>query len=284
MGQLDESLEIFERALGFHRRANDRLGEGSAYLHRGIAFKDKRRYLEGRTTLECALEIFQNIEDRRYEAVTLQELGNLARHEGRLDDAATLMEKSLEMVREIGLRRSEAMALTNLGNIRQQQGRDEEAIRAYHQSMAVKEDIGESVFGWVTKGNLGEMLLKLERPEEALPNLETALAGARSAKHLLALGVFASGLGVAKVMLGDIEEGLALLDEAESVIASLNQPTELVKMICRKVESAWRRGDFSSAKEELTRAERVGAGFSPESAAGVTLAQARQRLERAMQP
>ena len=89
-----------------------------------------------------SLAIRKEIGYREGEAVSLNNLGNIAKTQGDLDEAERLYQESLEIKREIGYRQGEANSLNNLGEIATARGDMEEAERLYQESFVINKEIG----------------------------------------------------------------------------------------------------------------------------------------------
>ncbi|MBL7183784.1 MAG: tetratricopeptide repeat protein [Anaerolineae bacterium] len=90
---------------------------------------------------EAALEISQEIGDRRGEGADLGNLGNAYRALGQVERAIEYYEAALEIAQEIGDRRGEGNRLGNLGNAYRALGQVERAKEYLQQALAIFEEI-----------------------------------------------------------------------------------------------------------------------------------------------
>jgi tetratricopeptide (TPR) repeat protein len=82
------------------------------------------------------------IGDRKGEAVSLNNLGNVARSGGDLDEAERLYQESLAIMKEIGDRREEAITLGNLASMARQEREDfDKAEQLYRECLAIQREI-----------------------------------------------------------------------------------------------------------------------------------------------
>jgi len=81
----------------------------------------------------------ESFDDRGDEAVSLNNLGNIARTRGDLAEAERLYRECLAIAKEIGARQGEASSLQNLGEIAYMRGDLAEAERLYRESLAIEE-------------------------------------------------------------------------------------------------------------------------------------------------
>jgi len=91
--------------------------------------------------LEKSLEIDEEIDDRRGQAIDLNLLGNACLKSNEYKKAIKYLEKSLEIDEEIGDRRSQAVDLNLLGRVLEGLGNPREAIQYYEKSLQISRDL-----------------------------------------------------------------------------------------------------------------------------------------------
>jgi non-specific serine/threonine protein kinase len=100
-------------------------------------------YLNAKTLFEESLCLRRELGDRRGIAVTLGNLGLVAREQGDASSARLLHEQGLAIFREIGNRRGVAVALGNLGNVSHDLGDRAVAQASYEEALAICRELGD---------------------------------------------------------------------------------------------------------------------------------------------
>ncbi|MCC6191193.1 MAG: tetratricopeptide repeat protein [Anaerolineales bacterium] len=125
-------------------------------------------YETARAHVEEALQIYQQLGDRRRIAAALNELGLIDRYRGEHDSAQRLLEQSLAIKQELGLDSPRANTTMNLGLVAGDRG-DCAAAYALHQESLAIFRASDEMFGMAAAyGNLGHMATRLGKLAEAL--------------------------------------------------------------------------------------------------------------------
>jgi len=241
------------------------------YLRQGDAFTLLNRFEAAERSLQTALRIASEREDRLGVRSALRSIAFLRSHEGRHADALEKIEEVLAIGRAIGDTRSEAGDLATLGNVLRASGQPERALEVLEAALERTEISANSerygyllnVVGTVHRdlGHLDEALEYYRRtaPYMSLPHyasftlpavahiqlqqgqIEQALATAREAVELNLKARYADGSAAANRTLGELlvgldrhAEALPYLCDAAALYARLqNHENENLMLRCR---------------------------------------------------
>jgi tetratricopeptide (TPR) repeat protein len=118
----------------------------------------------------------QELDDRRGQAFSLSNLGNVHERQGRYQEALACQRESLSIRRDLGDRAGQASCLTALGIAHQRQGRHQDALDCLRESLAIRRELDDSYGQADSLRALGVTLRALGRPEEARAHWRRALA------------------------------------------------------------------------------------------------------------
>ena len=203
---------------------------GDAYQALGQLSSAQNTYEEMRCFSEQFSQKYTDKRFTRYQSVSYNKLGDIAKAQGKLSDAEEWYRKGLaiaeELEKETGTveeaRRDLSISYNNLGNLAKAQGKLSDAEEWYRKSLAMNENIAEESeeiqarrdlsVSYDKLGNIAEAQGRLSEAEEwyrrCLTLRETLAeeAGTVQARR---------GLSVSYKKLGDIAEALGRLSEAE---------------------------------------------------------------------
>jgi tetratricopeptide (TPR) repeat protein len=205
-------------------------------------------------------------------------LGLAYTEQGQLEQAVTHLQQALALHPDL------AMAQNHLGRIYQAQGRSDEAIHTFRDLVTRHPDLAEARHnlavayarqGLHTKAieqfseairlqpalyearlDLATLLLELQRPHEAIATLHsllTALSGDAAASDRVAPGEARYRLGIAYLMVGQMDEGVR---ELEAVLTE--QPVHAGAHV-QLASVYYRTGQFARAWQHVRQAEALGA-------------------------
>jgi tetratricopeptide (TPR) repeat protein len=116
---------------------------------------------------EEALALFRELGDKRAIAISLINLGNVAKHQGEFGRARALHEEALALFRELGDTWGIAISLINLGHVAREQGDYARATALYAECLTLCRDIGgKSIAAFCLEG-LAAALCAQEQPQRA---------------------------------------------------------------------------------------------------------------------
>ena len=208
LGQKQEALSYFEKALKQFQAIDESKGEALTCIHLGEAYNALGQKEQALACYERVLHICDEHEDlaieelkgialndlgkiyhesrqetlalRHYEqalhfhrevseeATTLNNLGGLYEQMGKVDHAYRYYQKSLHFFQEVNDRRGEGTVLQNLGRYWKMQQKLQEAREAYEQAWQLFREIGDRWSESVTLQNLSQLYLAQNHYRKAL--------------------------------------------------------------------------------------------------------------------
>ena len=139
----------------------DRKGEASSYLNLGEVSRSVGKYGEAKEHIKKALMITKGIGNRENEAICYGSLGTVLVRLGEFAEAYKYYKKALEIRSEIGHRQGEAADYANLGIAFQFQGRYTEAMKYIEMALEIFKEFGDRKGEAIGFGNLGSVFLSL---------------------------------------------------------------------------------------------------------------------------
>ncbi|MGA8296041.1 MAG: adenylate/guanylate cyclase domain-containing protein [Acidimicrobiales bacterium] len=127
------------------------------------------------THLARALEIYEQLGERRLVGVALGNLGLFAHFEGRWDEAVSLFRRGTDVAESVGDIAGAAMAEMNIGEILGNQGRLDEANAALRHATRTFQGLGYATLELAAVTQLGRVVAELGSDAEAVALLEGAI-------------------------------------------------------------------------------------------------------------
>jgi tetratricopeptide (TPR) repeat protein len=154
---------------------------------------------------------------------TLLDRAAQARREHRHGEAERLASEALTRGERSGSRTDLARALTALGQTARDQGRLEEALQLYEQAADIYRTDGPALRYAHTIRHVADIRVDMGEPATAEPMYDEAVASYRASAETsrLDLANALRGTAMAKILLGKVNEGRALLEEVRGVYAEL---------------------------------------------------------------
>jgi CHAT domain-containing protein len=176
LGDTQKALELNQQTAVLSHNLGNRDDEASVLSNMGLIYENALN--DQKTAQEYykqALQIFQEIGDRRREGVALNNIGNTY---NRVKDYATALDyygRALALRRETKDAQGEAATLNNIGFVYQRTGEYQKAFDCFSQSNAIVQAVGYRKGEALTLFSMGESLNSLGKPLEAAGKMEEAL-------------------------------------------------------------------------------------------------------------
>lgn len=161
-----------------------------------------------------ALDATREDEDRYAEAATSNRLGMALWRSGNGNEAIGHLECAVELWRELDRPGNEAKALNNLGIACWQSGRPAEAIEHMERSRALNERLGDGDGEATAAGNLGRAYTATGRHDRALECLRRSLDLYAQFQDHSGRADTLTNLGRLQTLLGSVEQAIPILNEA----------------------------------------------------------------------
>jgi class 3 adenylate cyclase/tetratricopeptide (TPR) repeat protein len=249
-GRLKESAKLCGEAMLEAERAGDRRAQAvamsvldSCLVEMGVP--------GAATHLHNALELYEELDDQLYVAVTLGNLGGVSFFQSKWAQAADYYERAVEAANKAGDLGTAAIAHSNLGELRVNQGRVAEAEALLVPAVRTLESFEYLVAAAAGMLSLGRARAFLGRHEDGVAMLRAAAAVFDDAQVLI--GSIEARARVAEVsaVAGETELGTASLDEARELERALGD-TPLTALLDRvEVTLAVVSGDVPRARAHL---------------------------------
>jgi tetratricopeptide (TPR) repeat protein len=206
------------------RRANDRPGLASTLDDIGRVHYTKGHYRAALEHFTEALEIRQELGDKRSVALSLSNMGKLLFDRGDFDEALQHFHDSLALRREIGDRRGIADSMNSLGVLLAERGDYDDALKVWSESSEVAKMIGDRLLEGVLLNNMGETALRAGRLDDAQGYLSGAAAICDECAERRLLFEVTRNLGQLALKRHDSVSALEHMERALELAQSLKSP------------------------------------------------------------
>ncbi|MEO1133227.1 MAG: tetratricopeptide repeat protein [Cyanobacteria bacterium J06639_1] len=241
VSQFREALFSWERALQIYQNIGDRRSEATVLGNLGLVYRILEDPQQAIESHQQALDIARDIGDRQVEAINL---GNLGLAHFVLEDdqqAVEFYQEALEIARDIGNRGVEAANLDQLGLVYRKQGNPQQAIEFHQQALDIRRDSGDRQGEVESLGNLGNTHFLLSDYQQALEFHQQALSIARDIGNRRAEATVLGNLGLVYLTLGDPKQ----------TIESHQQAVEIARDVGDRQVEAINLGNLGSAYVSL---------------------------------
>jgi CHAT domain-containing protein/tetratricopeptide (TPR) repeat protein len=218
LGQQDQAVADYGRALTLLRQMDDRASQRIALSARGNAYYALERYDAAAADYAEALAIAHDLHDDPHELTLLMALGLTHKVMGQPDQAMTYYLQALDAARAAGDRQAEAAILHSIGEIREDQRQYDGALDAYRQAASAARAAGDRMTEGMALFGAGSALEGLGRNVEALAAYEAALSARQVAGDRLGEALTLNNAGLLYAALGRSDDGLAALDTALRIV------------------------------------------------------------------
>ncbi|MBD0310962.1 MAG: tetratricopeptide repeat protein, partial [Microcoleus sp. T1-bin1] len=143
---LRQAIAKWEEALKLYREAGDRRGEANTLTNIGQVYSDLEEQQKALEYYSQSLPLSRAVGDRKQEATILNSIGSACSYLGEKQKAREYFSQSLLLHREAGNRYGEATTLNNIGLVYLELGDNQKAKEYYSQSLPLFRSIGDR--GW----------------------------------------------------------------------------------------------------------------------------------------
>ncbi|HTE54077.1 MAG TPA: tetratricopeptide repeat protein [Kofleriaceae bacterium] len=220
-GDYEAALGAFERMLRLAWVCASRSKSAVAFNKMGRVWRRKGDIKLALEYLERGLELFEQADDQRGIAGSLDDIGSVLHLLGRTDEAFEKVSQALSALGG-GDRRSRARSLSNLGNIQRDRGQFAEALGCHREALDIRRAIGDRVGVIASRSNLAVLAFQRGDRVEARRGWEQALGEAEAigalplqALALCNLGELALGEGRTDEARRRLEESLGIAQEID---------------------------------------------------------------------
>jgi CHAT domain-containing protein len=224
VGELDEALARFGRALEIETRRADGYGEATTRANVCQVRLTRGEWRESIPCYEQAISLLKEVRAPDIEAIARSGLGGAYDKLGEPAKARAAYEAALPLLRKLGEKRGEISALNNLGVVLAGIGETGEALALYDQALEAAIALGDRGWQALVRQNRGVAYLASGEAGRATAEIEQALDLRRAAAdrrgEITALGL----LGTARDRLGDRSAAIDLLNRAATLAREAQWP------------------------------------------------------------
>ncbi|MBD2043965.1 CHAT domain-containing protein [Microcoleus sp. FACHB-672] len=175
----------------------------------------------------AALAQAQTREQRRDEALRLNQVGLQQLNQGQFREALETFQRVLVIVREIGERQGEGATLNNIGEVHRNLGQYPKALEYYQQALAIAKEIGNKAVEGTTLSNIGSVYDNLGQYPKALEYYQQALAIHQEIDNKAGEGRTLNNIGSVYDNLGQYPKALEYYQQALAIAREIgNKATE----------------------------------------------------------
>ncbi len=256
-GKNDEALDAFNEMLARAYRLDLRAKGGAAHSRIGRLYRDTGRLDDAQVHLEAALALFEDAQDERGIASTVDDLGKLWWLRGDYQKALENTQRALGMRRRIGDRRSIALSLNNLGLVYQDSGQFKLALDAFEQALRIRREIGDLVGVSISLNNLGTVAQDQRDDQRALTLFLEAFEVAKETGDRNRIALVLTNLGETYNRLGDPAKAIVHLKQAEEIADELGDKLGLAEAVRGLGKAYLAQREYTKARECTARAVEI---------------------------
>jgi tetratricopeptide (TPR) repeat protein len=232
LGQKEQALMYYEKALDIYKELGEQAGEAAALSELGsvyLAYDDQTKRQQGLKRYEAALYIYRELGERQAEGTALSNIGMAYTALGQKKEARKHYREALSIFREVKENQEKSgRVLNSLGQIYSALGQRERAQKHYEEALHIFRELGDRNGEATTLNNLGKLYdnqwldedadqQEKERAgqyyEEALHIFHELGDREEEGKSAIYLGLFYNGLGKKKEALEYYESALRIFRE-----------------------------------------------------------------------
>lgn len=217
LGQIDQAISFFTRALIIAREIGDRQREGAQLGNLGVVYRGLGQFARAIQYHDQALAIACKIGDRKRESRWLSDQGLAHENLGEIQRSIQLYEKALEIARELSDHRWEVVNIGRLGLAYHDLGQIDRAIAHYTQLIAFSREAGNRRDEGVGLGWLGIAYYNLGQVQRAISLHQEALDIAREYSTRNYESIWLSYLGLDYSALGQFERAMYFYQQALAI-------------------------------------------------------------------
>lgn len=152
---LEQSIQLYQRALPFLRSAGDRVSEGGALTNIAVAHNDLGRADSALAYYAHSARVLRSARDGRGEGAALAGIGGVHLNRGRPDSALIYLQRALSVQRAARDRRGEAGTLNEIGTVYRARGHVDSAHAYFARALHLWRELGHTRGEAVTLSNIG---------------------------------------------------------------------------------------------------------------------------------
>ena len=169
---------------------------------------------EALQTFEQALVIFRAIGDKAMEGIVLNNIGAVYRNLGQYSQALKYYEQSLVISKEVGEKALQGLTLNNIGLVYNYLGQYPQALKYYEQSLVISQEVGDKALQGLTLNNIGLAYNYLGQYPQALKYYEQSLVISQEVSDKAGKGRTLNNIGSVYRNLGQYPQALKYYEQS----------------------------------------------------------------------
>ena len=215
----------------------------------GVAFKRLNKPVDALTNFEQALKIRRALADRRGQAVTLSEIGQVQLSLQQMDAAVASFEQSLAIRQEIGDKRGVGNTLIELGVVNELREHYDVALDLFRRSLQIQQDLGNEAYQGLSLNNIASIDLLQAHYDDALAYFEKALQVREKSKVSADIAETLQGLGDTHAKIGQFDQAVTYYLRAIELRRAANDPIAVASLSYAMALVSSERGRYGAALE-----------------------------------
>jgi CHAT domain-containing protein/tetratricopeptide (TPR) repeat protein len=211
---LRQAIEKWQEALKLWQQIDDKSQQALTLVGLGRVYDSLGEKQEALKYYNQALSLFRVVGNRRGEASTLNNIGKVYSDLGEKQEALKYYNQALPLHRAVGNRRGEASTLNNIGSVYSDLGEKQEALKYYNQALPLVRAVGDRGGEATTLNNIGSVYSDLGEKQEALKYYNQALPLFRAVGDRGGEATTLNNIGKVYDSLGEKQEALKYYNQA----------------------------------------------------------------------
>ncbi|MCC5627474.1 CHAT domain-containing protein [Nostoc sphaeroides CHAB 2801] len=211
---LRQAIAKWQEALKLWQQVDDKGWEATTLNNIGLVYSDLGEKQQAIQYYNQALPIFRAVGNRTGEAISLVSIGAVYSDLGEKQQAIQYYNQALPIFRAVGDRGGEATTLNNIGLVYSDLGENQEALKYYNQALPIRRAVGDRRGEAITLHNIGLVYYSLEQKQEALKYYNQALPIFRAVEDRKGETNTLNNIGAVYDSLGENQDALRYYNQA----------------------------------------------------------------------
>ncbi|MGD9977617.1 MAG: tetratricopeptide repeat protein, partial [Bacteroidales bacterium] len=218
MGQFNEALECYYKALLIEGQINDTLGLIHTFKNLGLTYRELGQYEKCLSVLNRGLNLSKKTNNKYETGEILNILGSLHFRFSQFDEAIRYYNQSLSIREELGLTRSQILTHENIARVLSQKSQFDEALDHLNTALQLQSQITDPLAEASTLTEMGNLNLQKGNIAEALRRYLMALKLRQSFGQDEDVAKSLTNIGLAYRKLGMYKSSLKYMEQAHDII------------------------------------------------------------------
>jgi CHAT domain-containing protein/Tfp pilus assembly protein PilF len=219
-----KSIEKYYEAMELYRRASDRRLEAESLYNIGDVYRLLGEMGKALEKFNEALPLMHAVGDRGGEASTLNNIGEVYRLLGESQKALEKFNEALPLMRAAGDRMGEAVTLNNIGIVYYSLGESQKALEKYDESLPLRRAVGDRRGEANTINNIGMLYYSSGEMRKALEKLDEALLIYSAIGDRGSEAITLNNIGLVYRSVGEPQKALEKFNEALPIRRAVGDP------------------------------------------------------------